>query len=1495
MSFFNNRNSLKRDLRFLLVVFVAAACLAGPIMAKDTDIYQISTKQNAYILMDNSLSMDSAVYEAGVDYGQVFDILFEQNESGAPWDTYIYDTINWSDIFHNNHEERNKIFLWRGNVGVSIATVAGQTTAFTGDAGGYWINWSWANLVDTHTLIDANGNLSGDGSGNPQRITTDGAGQILFDGSPLPLGQDVQLHDLVTLYDGTIVDQGFGGMMQAPGYYFSGYKGVTAGSLDTAVDGDNDIYFFTTGNWVNMHQVFNLRYTTNNPDPTGAQQWDQAWRYETVTLSGTWSTLSHSARYPASGYYANNLNVNDTMQRIVHPGAVMIQVHFSAFDVQGNWNSSSFTRDYVALYDDDGTLVAQYDNDNNPTDGDGWSVVVSGDTVGLGLHTNNSVRRTGWQIDRIRVSYNATSHKMQTRMDVAKDAMLYTLDAFHGKMNWGYATFANGVGATIHAPLNPNETDDANRAAIRNHVESTEPSGGTPLGEALQDVWDEGYYQRRTSLDNLSCRKNYIISMTDGYPSADDDWNRISGITFDDWDHDGWTADPNQYSNPPENYYDDVSNWIYTHNWMATDHPTVADPANSYDNVITHHISFGARHPLLEDAAGESGGEYITAYNKSQLVAAFYSLGLQMSEAIAFTAPVVSVNAANKIQNGDDLYLGLFLPQDSTSWNGNLKKFKLGDGSAQRPNIWMIYDSANNEAINGSGAFLDNTAAFFGDDTDLNDSDNYGYQDVKEDGVGEVLTERVAADLASGDYWERPIYTSISGTLTRLHRNSISAADLNVADDHTRDEVINYVYGYTYDADASTGAPSAVRDWALGAIVHSSPVVVDYYDPSDSSVLLKRYLVVGANDGMLHVFDDSNGEEVFAFIPEGILPKLQLLPTQPFVDTVDGDIALYRTSVNVSGSMVDNHPKYLIFGLRRGGGAYWCLNVTDMNAANWQVQWSYSNPQIAQSWARPQIVSIPVSLNSITGEVGFKDVVVFAGGYDIKEDNFPEPFTDGDGNGTPFANNGNIDNSEWSQANAAQDIYNNNAYDIFNPDIDDYGRGIFVVDIDNPASATSIGSEQVLPFSVSYGATDVATGADRKMASMKYCFPATPSVIGGSFSFIHTGGGALAESRKSNVLKMVYATDIYANIYKLDYSFEIAGTSGAYTLKKSGWNVARIFSGNPGSSSASGTFGGGIDGADVGRKTFYAPAVSWGGAGSYFDAGNYGFPDVTFSGQYDIASLYFGTGDREHPTYTIIRNRIYAVYDDSSVSGERGDGSPVQVSTIPYTESNLLNLSCGELEDGTTLSASFTKQQLTTAMTDDAEYYWGLTRNLENGLGENDAKGWYIILEDQGDATECSHCTYAGAIDDSTTSSRDNHAGEKILSQVGLYAGVLYFTSYQPSIDDPCNPQGNGFVYSLDYADGSSAYNLNAGNDGADAVTDVTDRYRKVNTIYGIPSKFAIITRHGQAGAMAMMGGKIVGPRDQNDGDGDDDSGFKIKSPGLGLELYFWREGNSQE
>ncbi len=1551
-------------------IFLCVSLMLSPrnAWALDTDIYKVNSANNCYMLLDNSGSMSFGVYEHTIDYGAMFDYLFTLNDDPAgDYDDYIYDTINNSSYFYQNHQERRKIYLWRGDIGVTIAHVDGRDIAFTGDAADPDYLWYMSYLIDTHTLIDENGDLADDGTGQ-QRITVDADGYILLDGNRLPLGQDITLHELQTLYDGSVVDRGFGGLLNAPGYYFSGYEGVNIGNLDVAEDGDTSIYFFVTGNWVNMQAMYNLHYTTNSGLPAGAGYGDMAWVYEDFPITEvSWQQLGYALKYPDPGAgdpvyvhpqdgscpvndpwcwsqpgditYINNLNETDTSRIITHPGATRMQVHFASFDVENDGDPSTFNYDYVAIYDGAGSLLARYDNDNNPVAGDGWSVTVDGDTVVIKLASDIYRHSKGYEIDKIRVVYSADAgggyYRMQSRLDVAKDAMTYVVQEFMGRINWGFATFGKNAwgyaeGADIKATVNfnPSDQDDLSGNELINQISQVTAGGGTPLGEALQDLFINGYYQHSNAIDNHPCRKNFIISMTDGFPSADDDWTRIQSgtttITMQDWDGDGWTNDPYQYQDPPPDYYDDVAHWLYTHSWFQSDEfAEVQDPASSYRNIITHHISFGAYHPLLEDAAGESGGMYIATYNKEQLVSAFHSLGLMIAEAVSFTAPVVSVDAANKIQSGDDLYMGLFLPKDGQSWVGNLKKFKLGDGSADRPDLWMIYDGANNEAIDSQGAFLDNTSAFWGDDNDPNDADNNGAADIMEDGAGEVLTERVAASFQSGDYYEREIYTYKNGQIVAFHRDNITAADLGVADDSARDKLVNFVYGYTYDADPTTGAPMAVRNWALGAIIHSRPVVIDYYDTSDPDLpLLKRYIAVGANDGMLHIFDDTTGQEVFAFIPENILPQLKMVQLDDFHDTVDGAITLYRR---------DGQPKYLIFGTRRGGNTYWCLDVSNTNPLLWSVKWQYTNSETVQTWAEVQIATIPVAVDPSTGQRTYKDVAVLTGGYDPEEDNFPEPFADIDNDGTPYDADGNLKTTgatkEWDSTDIAFDVFDNDMYDTFNPEMNEHGRGIFVVDIDDPSNVVVNPintSENLLPFSVTYGATDVTTGATWTLSSMKFCFPATPSLVTLTETYQYKLDGVVHRGYQDRVLRQLYASDVYANVFKVSFESKVAPDpdTGEYRFETLGWDVRKVFSANPGSLSASGSYGGGEDTGDQGRKTFHSPAVSWGGSGDYFDSANYLFPHTEFSGTDRLATLFFGTGDREHPRYTMIRNRMYAVYDDSSVTGTQysdEDGSllgPVTVSTSPYNENDLLNLTADEFGDDALITSCYLgslggqcdetadvdgdgdadayditiqmRQYLADLLTDDAIYTdtLGLTA-LEEGIHEDDVKGWYIVLEDQTLGSD--HMQYPGTLEVLSDASRDNHVGEKILGKPVIYYKNVYFTSYQPSYDDPCNPQGNGFVYALSYLDGSATLNLNTTNDSAGGTNlDMTDRYRKYTGIYGIPSGFTVITRNGRAGAMASMGGTVVGPGEEPG------PGYEIPTPGVGLELYYWREGRTR-
>jgi type IV pilus assembly protein PilY1 len=187
------------------------------------------------------------------------------------------------------------------------------------------------------------------------------------------------------------------------------------------------------------------------------------------------------------------------------------------------------------------------------------------------------------------------------------------------------------------------------------------------------------------------------------------------------------------------------------------------------------------------------------------------------------------------------------------------------------------------------------------------------------------------------------------------------------------------------------------------------------------------------------------------------------------------------------------------------------------------------------------------------------------------------------------------------------------------------------------------------------------------------------------------------------------------------------------------------------------TSGPSLNDSDAGRKTFYSPDVSL--------FGN----DWTSK-----PVLYFGTGDREHPRYRMISNRFYVVADTNNLIDER----------------DLLNLTCGELDVDADVNGD--------GFVNDAD--WALQTELSDLLYSGQALGFYRVLGKQGNCAD-------DPID---------HTGEHVLSQPTLYFKNVYFTSYQPTFDDPCNPLGNAFIYALDYSFGRSTFNYNTDNDSTD-------------------------------------------------------------------------------
>ncbi|WP_298927607.1 PilC/PilY family type IV pilus protein [uncultured Ramlibacter sp.] len=155
-------------------------------------------------------------------------------------------------------------------------------------------------------------------------------------------------------------------------------------------------------------------------------------------------------------------------------------------------------------------------------------------------------------------------------------------------------------------------------------------------------------------------------------------------------------------------------------------------------------------------------------------------------------------------------------------------------------------------------------------------------------------------------------------------------------------DLVNYVRGDPSKELRKTGGVYRSRDAKLGDIINSSPVfILDNLDlsyekltPAGSFGDYRRFynekkaragvLFVGANDGMLHAFPDSNGVESFAYIPKAVIPKLEKLADVPYVHQyyVDGP------NVETDAYLEGNWRNVLLGTTGAGAKAVYALDVT---------------------------------------------------------------------------------------------------------------------------------------------------------------------------------------------------------------------------------------------------------------------------------------------------------------------------------------------------------------------------------------------------------------------------------------------------------------------------------------------------------------------------------------------------------------------------------------
>ncbi|MEO6080399.1 MAG: PilC/PilY family type IV pilus protein [Steroidobacteraceae bacterium] len=329
--------------------------------------------------------------------------------------------------------------------------------------------------------------------------------------------------------------------------------------------------------------------------------------------------------------------------------------------------------------------------------------------------------------------------------------------------------------------------------------------------------------------------------------------------------------------------------------WLAAKYGGFTVPEGYDSTTATAALS-----PSLWNASGEnlsSSGtpdlrpdNFYVASEADKMVESLTNAFANISEASLGTAISLAANSTSVDTSGSTR---TFQAQFSTDWSGDLSAF----------------------AVSASGA-LAATPAWVASTT---------------------------SSLAPANWASRSIYTHIptDNVLVSFAYANLSSAQKTAMGSTT---VVDYIRGDRTLEKVNGGTFRTRANGLLGDIVNSTPIFVSKPNPTlynasmgfpgastyagfaSAKATRTGVIWVGANDGMLHGFNASNGQEIFAFVPKtAIANGLAAYSTPNYVHKyfVDGEIAIADVYDGANWRTI------LVGTLGRGGPGAFALDVTN--------------------------------------------------------------------------------------------------------------------------------------------------------------------------------------------------------------------------------------------------------------------------------------------------------------------------------------------------------------------------------------------------------------------------------------------------------------------------------------------------------------------------------------------------------------------------------------
>lgn len=241
----------------------------------------------------------------------------------------------------------------------------------------------------------------------------------------------------------------------------------------------------------------------------------------------------------------------------------------------------------------------------------------------------------------------------------------------------------------------------------------------------------------------------------------------------------------------------------------------------------------------------------------------------------------------------------------------------------------------------------------------------------------QVLTARLAAsghasrNIVVGSQAVTPAATATLFTATGIEtalKNNLDTITPGGAPDGLWADRLAYLRG----DKTREGSPFRVRFQALGDITNSGVVYVGAPSPTTNrgagyaayaaaNASRTPVVYVGANDGMMHAFNANTGDEVFAYIPSWLGPKLSALTDPNYSHQSYADATPVVGDAHAGG----NWKTVLVSGTGGGGRGVFALDVTNPGAfAPSNVMWEFSSAHDADMGyviGKPRIVRLRTS------------------------------------------------------------------------------------------------------------------------------------------------------------------------------------------------------------------------------------------------------------------------------------------------------------------------------------------------------------------------------------------------------------------------------------------------------------------------------------------------------------------------------------------------------